>query len=111
MVREYIEVCRTAGVGPSGLISKCDRAITALRYVQLVTMSPRDAATLAEITHAVARIELWKTSLRKEKRLDAPRLVEEKEQDHDLSKLTSITRCTQIWVDYGNRRNCCHTAV
>ena len=100
-VNDYLETCRIAGVGPSGLICKCDRAITALRYVQMTTVSPRDAATTSEIKNAIDRLERWKVPLRKaRKRQDVPRMAEGREQHYDLTRLTAITKCTTMWQEF-----------
>ena len=64
---EYIEVCKEAGVGPSGLITKVDRMVTGLTYLKLTLTRPGDAARLAEVDRTITRMTQWRASWRKEK--------------------------------------------
>ena len=61
---------KSAGVqGVERVVTKCDRFITALCFLQVQRTPPNDAPKQAEIASAVERIKLWKPTLRKIKQL------------------------------------------
>ena len=57
----------SSGCHVHGLVTKCDRFITALRFIHLQYTDPRNSARVAEIETLTTRITSWKKSYGKRK--------------------------------------------
>ena len=62
-----MEMCKRAGMGLSGLITKCDQAIIAVKYIQFEWTEAMDTAHLAEIYNTVSRVSAWRGGYGNEK--------------------------------------------
>ena len=101
---EYLELCKRAGTGPSGLISKCDRIITALTFVRLQKTAPDAVRRQEEIRTTIDRISRWKKPLRTERQKERVAQMVRREDDEDEEQEDSddeeaIFKCARIWGD------------
>ena len=98
-----MELCREAGTGESGLITKCDRLITALTYLKLQRTTPTQTSRHSEVIMAMERIQSWKPSLRKmKKRKENLSQAEQREKKYDIDTLTAITCHRKLWKDFNS---------
>ena len=75
-----MDLCQEAGTVASGLITKCNRVITAIAHYKLENTRVTDASKLAEISIACERITMWKkTYAKRHKEMDVLALDEERE--------------------------------
>ena len=83
------------------MVTKCDWIETALTYLRLEKTSARDVERIEEIRHAQERVDRWRKVYRADKaRAAAVRTSVESEKEWDLSTLTEILRCAQMWQDF-----------
>ena len=89
-------------MGPSGIITKIDRAITALKFIKYEKTTPSHSERVSEISHAIDRLTTWKPAYRKlRKQADAPRLAEEAESaNYNFQKIEKVLHNDQLWIDY-----------
>ena len=94
---KYLELCKWAGTGSSGLISKCDRLINALTFVRLQKTAPDAVRKNKEIRNAVDKISTWKRSMRKEQRRESVvKMVREEEEEEGRNSIYSNT--LHVWA-------------
>ena len=100
-LREYLDTCKRAGVGPKGLQTKCERLVTALMYLKLEKTDVRDVRRRAELEATTERIEAWKKVYRlKGKEVAAYNMAKDVDKQWDLGELTAIVRCEDVWEDF-----------
>ena len=63
-LKEFVTLLENGGIGPDGMVTKIDRLLTAINYVQRgkITNIPDDLQQ---------RVELWKSSFKREKKKKA----------------------------------------
>ena len=98
-INKYLEVAEEAGVGYAGLVTKCDRIITALTFLHLTKTKSTQSSRVSEIQTLKQRITTWKQSFYKKKALK--RAMKESSPDvlHPTA-VTAITSHTPMWEDF-----------
>lgn len=101
-MREYLDRCHSAKIGPDGLVTKCDRLITALRYYKMELVDNTDGSTRSEIDHAIDRVDAWRKSYRKLKKetrtASTARLLEDKSDEGRTDReITMLLESKDIW--------------
>ena len=96
--REYLHLCRDAGVQADGLVTKCDRIVTALTFIKMEKTRPDDYARRATIEAAIERTMSWKRQWRKEKgKGNQYRLARSME---DVTDSTRIITHQPLWDEF-----------
>ena len=98
-MKQYMDLCQEAGTGPSGLITKCNRVITALAYYKLEKTRSTDTARHTEISMACERISMWKnTYAKRRKETNVLAMDEERESGrYDYKELTKVMENEEMW--------------
>lgn len=105
-MREYLKKCSEAGVRADGLVTKCDRLITALTYYQMERVDPRDASTWSEVQHTIHRVDGWRKTYRKQKQelrtLSTARTLEAESEDEGRTEeeVKMVLTNDDIWSDF-----------
>ena len=96
---------------PDGLVTKCDRVITALTYYKEEKVEPRDSSRRSEIQATIERVDGWRKTYRKVKKmLGTKALAEHLEEDdgRSVEEIESVLHCQDLWSDF---QQLCHVAL
>ena len=97
---KYMNVCEKAGVQADGLITKCDRVVTALTYMRMELTRPDDHKRRSSIDAAIERVGGWKRVWRQSKGKGREvKLAQSMESVPDLTTTTAILGCKGMWDD------------
>ena len=90
----------------AGLLTKCDRIITALTFFKKEVVPPSDAVRRTEVEAMVDRVDGWRKTYRKAKKqaethstaasLDA----EEAGDGRTMEEMESVLQCQDLWQDF-----------
>ena len=110
-LRTYLEKCERVGIKPHGLVTKCDRLITALTYYKKEKVDPKDGSKRSEIQATIERVDGWRKTYRKDnKELRILALAEHLEEEDDgrsVEEIESVLHCQDLWSDFDKL---CHVA-
>ena len=99
--RDYLEVCKKAGVQADGLVTKCDRILTCLQFMKFDMTGAGDTVKRAAIDAAMERITTWKKHWRKEKgKARELEMVSMSVEVPDVCKATEIIRLAEVWETF-----------
>ena len=89
------------GVQADGLVTKCDRTVTALMYLKMERTPIQDHRRRAQLNTAIDCVDAWKRTWRADKgkrRMVA--IAESMETVPDMTTTKEIIQCRPLWDDF-----------